>query len=193
MVVPRSREDGNRRSAFDTGSAKAMLRIAVSRPRSMRRARRSARFWASDERPFGSRWTIATRERSGEPNASAACFSTASEPELVGTSPPVADAGRSLNDGSAAVARTAAAIQAGTTSSRSRTSSHANAALMRALLPVGSRFYAVGFAGSADDRGDVLAVGLALVLVQRVRIELVLPDLAAAAEVERGEDRSLLV
>jgi hypothetical protein len=74
------------------------------------------------------------------PNASTPCFSTASEPELVGTRPPVADAGRSVNAGRLAVARTAAAIQAGTTSSRSRTRSHANAELMRALLPAVSQF-----------------------------------------------------
>src|SRR5690349_9970267 len=44
-----------------------------------------------------------------------------------------------------------------------------------------------------DDAGELVPVRLALVVVQRVRRELVLPDLAAAADVERGEDRAVLV
>src|SRR6185437_1340330 len=46
---------------------------------------------------------------------------------------------------------------------------------------------------SRDDPGDVLAVGLAVVLVQRVMLELVLMDVAAAPDVERRDDLAGLV
>jgi hypothetical protein len=177
------------RCAFEIGSANATLRIAVSRPRSMRRARLSAALLRVGREPV----RVALDDRDAREERRAECldalFLDRKRARARRHNPPVADAGRSVNDGSTAVARTAAPIQAGTTSHRSRTRSHANAALMAALIPAASRFYAK----SADERGDVPAVGLALVLVQRVRVELVLADLATVAEVERGEDRAPFV
>src|SRR5919204_1605814 len=45
----------------------------------------------------------------------------------------------------------------------------------------------------AEQRGELSVILLALVLVQRVRLELVLVDLPAAPEVERGDDRARAV